>query len=175
MTADEPRLISQSEAEALLATIAEQLLTPDAVLGLDVDPVVFTHGGAQVYDAIAGDDVEILDWPARIVRGDVMVDGTLRQSAGMAPLLVFGSVTARHVVSDGYLVVMGDLRVSGCFHGSSSNYGTHVFGEVHIDTLLLEKNHEFVPHRKAEIRVRVEDEVDGIGAVQRYLAEMLLP
>lgn len=163
--------MSRGEAEALLASRSARLRAPDPELGIEVDPLVFVDAGAWVYDALTGEDVEVSRGPEGvIVTGDVTLTGTLRQAAGAGPLLVFGDLTARDVVSDGYLVVMGDLRVAHAFRGASSNYGTHVFGEARIAALLLEKNHAFVPHHAPVIDVRVEDEVDGSGAVERHVA-----
>jgi hypothetical protein len=163
--------LSRGEAEALLASRSARLSAPDPELGIEVDPAVFVDAGAWLYDALTGADVEVSRGPEGvIVAGDVTLTGTLRQAAGAAPVLVFGDLTAREVISDGYLVVMGDLRVAAAFRGASSNYGTHVLGEARIGALLLEKNHAFVPHRAPTIDVRVEDEVDGPGAVARHLA-----
>ncbi|MBA3538423.1 MAG: hypothetical protein H0T79_02240 [Deltaproteobacteria bacterium] len=140
------------QAQQRVARIATRLATPDA-FGIEVDPAVFATDAAVV----GGGRVRELVVPAErtvFIEGDLTVEGVFEQAFRSAPVLVFGNLTCGSVCTSGYLVVMGDLVVADVFYGfygASTNYGTHVFGDVRIATLVLEDDHHLGTHRGMQI------------------------
>jgi hypothetical protein len=123
--------------------------------------MVFSIAGRGEVEAII--DLEALVAPPQISDGDVVVDELLLPGDGSALyvrgdltvgkrivqrfraglLLVFGSLRARHVITTGQILVIGDLDVAGTLYGNSTSYATIVLGAARIGTLISAKPHVF--------------------------------
>ncbi|MBA3820960.1 MAG: hypothetical protein H0X17_18885 [Deltaproteobacteria bacterium] len=78
---------------------------------------------------------------ALYVRGDLTVSGRIVQRFRAGVLVVFGSLRARHLVTTGQILVLGDLEVTGTLYGNCTNYATVVLGATRVGTLISAKGH----------------------------------
>ncbi len=110
-----------------------------------LDPEIFTLPSAQI---VVG-DLEVDDLRLEregsnlLVRGDLTVKGILRQEHRAGGLVVFGRLSANHIVTTGPILCLGDLEVPGALYGNCTNYATDVLGRASIGTLVSAKEHLF--------------------------------
>jgi hypothetical protein len=83
------------------------------------------------------------DGSALYVRGDLTVDKRIVQRLHAGMLIVFGSLRARHVITTGQILVIGDLDVAGTLYGNTTSYTTIVLGAARVGTLISAKQHLF--------------------------------
>lgn len=91
---------------------------------------------------------------ALYVRGDLTVSGRIVQRFRGGTLVVFGSLRARHLITTGQILVLGDLEVTGTLYGNCTNYATIVLGTARIGTLISARGHLFSfvgPHEIGEL------------------------
>ncbi|MDQ3368742.1 MAG: hypothetical protein M3680_25210 [Myxococcota bacterium] len=80
---------------------------------------------------------------ALYIRGDLTVSGRIVQRFRAGALVVFGSLRARHLVTTGPILVLGDLEVTGTMYGNCTNHATVVLGATKVGTLISAKQHMF--------------------------------
>lgn len=82
---------------------------------------------------------------ALYVRGDLTIAGRIVQRPRAGLLVVVGALRARHVITSGPIVVLGDLDVPGTLYGNSTSDTTIVLGAARVGTLIAVKRHGFAP------------------------------
>lgn len=109
------------------------------------DPEIFTLPSAQIVDGdLVLDELDLEPEGSNlIVRGDLTIARTLRQRFRAGGLVVFGRLTARHVVTTGRILCMGDLEVPGTLYGNCTNYETDVIGKASASVVISAKGHLF--------------------------------
>jgi hypothetical protein len=110
-----------------------------------LDPEIFILPSAQIIDGDLVLDELVLEAEGSnlLVRGDVTIKGILRQQFRAGGLVVFGRLSARHIVTTGKLMCFGDLDVPGTLYGNCTNYETDVLGRANVGTLISVKEHLF--------------------------------
>ncbi|MBL8956189.1 MAG: hypothetical protein JNK82_35775, partial [Myxococcaceae bacterium] len=110
-----------------------------------LDPEVFTLPSAQLVDGdLTLDELTLESEGSNLfVRGSLRVERVLQQQFRAGGLVVFGALSARHVVTTGAMLCLGDLHVSGTLFGNSTNYATDVLGAVDVGTLVSSREHLF--------------------------------
>lgn len=120
------------------------------------------------------------DWlelpPERIgqsifVEGDLVVDGCL-ENTGL--LFVTGSVRARDIYTQGYLVMMGDVGVERLV-GVDEPYGTFILGDLTAGQFVMWGNHQYAVGGATDCAAVVHDEIDGAPAVWDVVSSWGVP
>lgn len=134
-----------AEVRAMLAEHATAFSLADrgeVEVGLDVEALV---GPAQIADGdVAIEELRLpREGTALYVRGDLTVTGRIVQRFSAGPLVVFGSLRARNLVTTGQILVLGDLEVTGTLYGNCTNLATTVLGAARVGALLSARAHQF--------------------------------
>ncbi len=106
---------------------------------------------------------------ALYVRGDLTVSGRIVQRFRAGTLVVFGSLRARHLVTTGQILVLGDLEVTGTLYGNCTKYATIVLGTARVGTLISAKKHlySFVSTHEIGELVEVDDDAPNFAIYAR--------
>ncbi len=139
--------IKLSEVRALFSTFHAHFAELQQAARIDgvLDPEIFTLPSAQISDGdLTLDDFRLEGEGSNlIVRGNLTVKGILRQEFRAGGLVVFGRLSARHIVTTGKILCLGDLEVPGTLYGNCTNYATDVLGRARVGTLISVKEHLF--------------------------------
>jgi len=110
---------------------------------LDIEALV---GPAQLADDVTLDDLVLpAEGSALFVRGNLTVTHRLVQRPRAGLLVVIGNLRARHLITSGPILVLGDLDVPGTLYGNSTSHSTIILGTAHVGTLIPVLRHGFAP------------------------------
>ena len=134
---------------------------------MDADREVLIYGGAMLFEVARCDFAELADARgATFIDGDLIVDGWVENDGGV--VFVRGNLITHSLYNSGYLVVLGDLHVTRML-GHDERYGTLVFGDAKVDTVVLCRNHHFDVWGTATIGEEVSQDADQLDDVREDL------
>ncbi|WP_338263272.1 hypothetical protein [Corallococcus caeni] len=144
---------------------------------MDVDPQVlasvFNKSGAGLFTGGRVPSLSLTNNKgSTFIDGDLYVDGWLESPGGL--VFVRGNLMAQTLYTEGYLVVLGELRVRQLF-GQGEPLGTYVFGDASVESAALNHNHHFDVWGKAELGDVLHDELQGQTTVREWLEAHGMP
>lgn len=158
-----------AQAAKYLAPFADDFARKGSRIGMDADREVLIYGGAMLFEVARCDFAELADARgATFIDGDLVVDGWVENDGGV--VFVRGNLITHSLYNSGYLVVLGDLHVQRLL-GHDERYGTLVFGDAKVDTVVLSRNHHFDVWGSATIGEEASSDADQLDDVREDLRQ----
>ena len=157
------RVATLAEIRALLAEHALAFqIAGRGEIEARIDPAALVHPGQIVDGDVTLDELVLpAEGSALYVRGDLTVHKRLIQRPRAGLLVVVGALRARHVITTGAILVLGELEVTGTLYGNSTSDDTIALGATRIATLIAAKRHLISPLGSYAIDTLVDPDGDA--------------
>jgi hypothetical protein len=139
--------LDEAGANALFAEHADAIGAAEDNEDIDgvIDLESLCSGKVRLHEGdLAVDELHLkAGSPSLFITGNLTVTGMIQQDFRAGFLVVFGDVTANHLVAGAQIFISGKLTVTGTIFGNCTNYPTLVLGRTKAATLVSAKEHYF--------------------------------
>jgi hypothetical protein len=129
----------------------------------------YVHEGDLMIDGDFHSDLNL------VVKGNLIVRGTLSDMGDSTSLVVTGDVLAHHILSKQLLVVLGSMHCSGVICADYNDFAFEVWGPAFKSrALVITDRSVSLPQNPAVEYLYNADEADGKGAAEKVFLEFLV-